>query len=348
VAGFCFAGIRNAAMFSGNNPNYDQGVVTRKDIGIYQVMAGDKTIPCALSSKLNKFLIYSADNPNAQRRRVKDVYSLENTDPVVVGDRVYFMHAPGGGGLIAEVLPRRNRLVRRDPAPSAHPFEQVIASNLDYMIPVFAFESPTPKWGMLDRYLVSAESLELKVLIVMTKSDLLADPGSDGFGNTSSNLEVYRRIGYPILITSSLSGKGIEELRGFIKDKVSIFVGKSGVGKSSLLNAVEPGLGLRIQEVSRGKIGKGRHTTSHVELHPLSFGGSIIDTPGAREFELHFMDDLSLALAFPEIRPHVGRCKFGLSCTHDEEPGCQVRQAVTSGEISPNRYRSFLRMRMEL
>lgn len=335
-------------MYSGTSSNCDEGVVIRKDIGIYQVQSHDGIVSCALSSKLNKLLIYSADNPNAQRHRVRDVYSLENADPVVVGDRVCITLPPGGSGLITKVLPRRNRLVRRDPAPSAHPFEQIIASNLDYLIPVFAYESPTPKWGMLDRYLVSAESLELNVLIVMTKSDLLAEPGIDGFGIISPDLEVYRRIGYPILSTSSNSGKGIEELQRFLKDKVSIFVGKSGVGKSSLLNAVEPGLGLRIQEVGHGKVGKGRHTTSHVEMHPLSFGGSIIDTPGVREFGLHFMDDLTLAYSFPEIRPLVGMCKFGLSCTHNEEPGCRVRQAVMTGMISPNRYRSFLRMRMEV
>ena len=137
-------------------------------------------------------------------------------------------------------------------------------------------------------------------------------------------------------------------LRQLLKNHTSAFVGKSGVGKSALLNALEPGLGLRVGAVGQGSIGKGRHTTTGAEMVQLSFGGDIIDTPGIREFGLFNMDEDELASCFPEMRPYIGHCRFGLDCRHDEEPGCAIRQAVMAGQISPLRYQSYLRLKEEV
>ena len=145
---------------------------------------------------------------------------------------------------------------------------------------------------------------------------------------------------------STITSQGLDELKARLRDRLSVLVGKSGVGKTSLLNAVEPGLGLRVQAVSQ-VTGKGRHTTSASESFALGFGGAIVDTPGIREFGLWDVAEDDLALFFPEMRPFVGQCKFRLDCRHDEEPGCAIRKAVVAGEISPYRYQSYLKLRAE-
>jgi ribosome biogenesis GTPase len=200
---------------------------------------------------------------------------------------------------------------------------------------------------MLDRYLVSAESLDLPVQIVITKLDLVRDPAGKLDDAIQEAVDEYRRIGYSVLMTSSLSGEGLEELRQALKGRLSAFVGKSGVGKTALLNAVEPGLGLRVGEVGKGEVGKGKHTTSQVEMVSLHSGGYVVDTPGMREFGLFDMDGKDLALFFPEMRLFVGQCKFGMGCMHNEEPGCAIRRQVMDGKISPRRYQSYLRLQEE-
>jgi ribosome biogenesis GTPase len=222
-------------------------------------------------------------------------------------------------------------------------FEQVIVSNADQVIPIFSVASPTPKWGLLDRYLVAAEAAGLPSLIVITKLDLAwKNP------QLEEDLETYRRIGYPIHKVSSATGEGMEELKSMLKVKTSVLVGKSGVGKTSLLNAIQPGLGLRVKAVSSGEMGKGRHTTTHYEMFELEFGGRLVDTPGMREFGLWDIQTDELASFFPEMKSYVGQCKFGLGCSHDREPGCAIRKAVVAGTVSPYRYQSYMRLREEL
>jgi ribosome biogenesis GTPase len=344
---FCFNHARNFTMDSSNTYSHDQGVVVKKNIGTYHVRVDGQVLPCAISPRLRKQLIYPTADPNSLSHIVRDVKVLDRVDPVAVGDLVRFVDAHDGTGLIVEVLPRRNRLARRDPYPGTHIFEQIVVANVDYLIPVFAAANPTPKWAMLDRYLASAESLELSALIVITKLDLARGPDGTLDEEIRQAVEEYCRIGYPVLLTSSVTGEGLDELRQILKGHVSAFVGKSGVGKSALLNALEPGLGLRTGAVGDGQIGKGRHTTSHAEMITTSFGADIVDTPGMREFGLHDMDGDNLALFFPEMRPFVGQCRFGLDCAHDEEPGCAVRKAVMAGIVSPRRYQSYLRMKKE-
>ncbi|HTX92516.1 MAG TPA: ribosome small subunit-dependent GTPase A [Anaerolineales bacterium] len=328
--------------------SHDQGIVVRKNVSTCHVRTDGRVLPCAVSSQLRKQLYYSGDNPNLRHHSVRAVRELDHVDPLAVGDMVRFVDAGDGTGMIVEVLPRRNRLARRDPAPGTHVFEQVIVANVDIILPVFAAANPTPKWAMLDRYLASIESLDLSAMIVITKLDLVRGPEGRLDEELLEGVEEYRRIGYPVLLTSAFTGEGLDELRQALKGRLSAFVGKSGVGKTALLNALEPGLGLRVGAVGKGQIGKGRHTTTGAEMVPLSFGGDIVDTPGMREFGLHDMGDDDLALFFPEMRPFVGRCRFGLDCRHDEEPGCAVRKAVMAGTISPHRYRSYLRMNEEL
>jgi ribosome biogenesis GTPase len=165
-------------------------------------------------------------------------------------------------------------------------------------------------------------------------------------------IEVYRRAGYRVILTSAVTGLGLVELRAILHGRLSVFVGQSGVGKTSLLNALQPGLGLRVKEVNRNS-GKGRHTTTNLEMVPLALpgepgeGGAVVDTPGTREFGLWEVENEDLAYLFPEMRPYVGHCKFGLSCTHLHEPGCAILKAVSQGAISERRYQNYRKMMVE-
>lgn len=323
----------------------DKGVVYKKTIGTYFVhplSIPGQAIPCAISNRLRKELIYPIAAPSSLPHRVRQVKDLDHSDPIAIGDRVRFRHTGDGTGLITEILPRRNQLARRN--AGSGPFEQVIAANIDQVVPVFSAAAPAPHWNMLDRYLVSAESYQLPTLVVITKIDLAGSSNSKVDQEIQAAVAEYRQIGYPVLCVSVVTGEGIAELREALRNRISVFVGKSGVGKTSLLNALQPDLGLRVKAISDAT-GKGRHTTTWFELFPLDFGGGILDTPGVREFGLWDTELDDLGLLFPEIRPWIGKCRFRLDCQHDDEPGCAVRRAVMAGEISPRRYQSYLRLR---
>jgi ribosome biogenesis GTPase / thiamine phosphate phosphatase len=324
------------------NDENDIGVVFRKTLGHYTVHTNGREIDCTLSSLLHKQLIFPTADPTSLRHAVQEVREIDHVDPVVIGDHVHYVDAGNGRGMITKILPRSSKLSRPAPVPGQRVFEQVIVSNADLVLPVFSAANPTPKWGLLDRYLVSAEAAGLPALIVINKLDL-------AWKNPLLNeeIEIYRRIGYPVLLVSAVTGERIEKLKTALQDKLSVFVGKSGVGKTSLLNAIQPGLGLRVKAVSNGEVGKGRHATTHLEMFELDFGGAIVDTPGMREFGLWDIAAEELADLFPEMAEYVGQCKFGLSCHHDREPGCAIRKAVMAGSISPYRYQSYMRLREE-
>lgn len=319
----------------------DQGVVFRKFLGHYTVHSNGRAIDCVLSSRLRKELIYPTADPSSLRHRVQKVREIEHVDPVAIGDVVVFTDSNAGSGMITEILPRRNKLSRPATTPGARVFEQVIVANADQVVPVFAAASPPPKWHLLDRYLASTEAAGLPALLCITKIDLLDDRDE-----ICDAAETYRRIGYDFVVVSSVTGEGLDSLKQSLQGKISVLVGKSGVGKTSLLNTIQPGLGLRVREVSRGKQGKGLHTTTHQEMIPLEFGGAVVDTPGMREISLWDTEGADLDQLFREMRPYLGKCKFGLDCSHDEEPGCAVRTAVLDGMISPYRYQSYLKMRV--
>ncbi len=314
------------------------GVVIRKLRGQYLVQTDSIHIPCVLSSKLHKRLVYPIAAPTSLHHRVKSVEEIDEVDPIAIGDQVLYFDALDGSCKIVEVLPRRNQLSRK--AAGDIPLEQVLVANADQVVVVFAAAKPAPKWGLLDRYLISAEAAGLPVIIAMTKLDLaraetLAEP-----------LSLYQRLGYPSIQTSSANGLGIDEIRATLNGKLSIFMGKSGVGKTSLLNAIQPDLGLKVNAVGH-ESGKGRHTTTHLEMFPLDGGGGIIDTPGMREFALWDLDGQELAHFFPEMRSFVGRCRFGMSCRHLSEPGCVIRQLAEKGKIDPRRYDSYQKLLSE-
>jgi ribosome biogenesis GTPase / thiamine phosphate phosphatase len=325
-----------------------QGIVVKRSTGSYNVLLGDRTLSCVLANQLRKDLIYPIAAPWSRRPVVQEVRRKEHADLVAVGDLVQVAEEADHHGIIINVLPRMNRLARRTsvPMPGAHPFEQVIAANIDQVFPVFAATKPTPKWNMLDRYLASAESLGLPSVICINKLDLVRD----GDGKLEPELEAvikeYRRIGYPVVLTSTITGEGIEELRDHLRSSISVFVGKSGVGKTSLLNALQPDLGLRIKEVNQ-TTGKGKHTTTFVELVRLDFGGFVADTPGVREFGLWNVEEGDLAACFPEMRPYLGSCRFSSDCQHLDEPGCAIRKAVMAGQINPRRYKNYLQLMQE-
>lgn len=329
-----------------------QGIVYKKTIGNYFVQTDGQMVTCALSPRLHKELIYPTADPHSLAHIVQAVREVEIMDPVAVGDEVRFVDTEDGRGLIIEILPRKSRLVRRSPVPmpGQRPIEQVIVANVDQVVPVLAAAQPFPRWNLLDRYLASAESIDLSALICITKMDLVFQDDEESASQTTSTLSAllrelaeYRRIGYPSILTSAASGQGIGELRGALQGKVSVFLGQSGVGKTTLLNSLQPGLGLRVKEVNR-QSGKGRHTTTHLEMVPLEGGGGVVDTPGMREFGLWDVDEDELALLFPEMRPYVGRCKFGLSCTHLHEPGCAILKALSQGQISERRYHNYRKL----
>jgi ribosome biogenesis GTPase len=319
------------------------GKVYKKVKKRYWVRTSNTTVVCIASSKLHKVLIYPEADRSSRRRAVDRVAEIEMVDPIAVGDQVSLTLAGDGSGMITEVLPRRNQLSRRqasgpgrDRRSRKGALEQVIVANVDQLMVVTSAAQPKPSWRLVDRFLADAELVEIPVVICITKCDL-RDPEE-----LRAETRCYIEIGYPVLLTSALDGIGIDALAEQLQDRTSVLMGKSGVGKSSLLNALQPDLGLAVQAVSE-RIGKGKHTTSHLEMFQLQRGGFVVDTPGMKEFA-SWSSDLDLAYLFREMQPLVGHCRFGLSCTHVHEPDCRIKEAVAAGTISARRYDSFLRM----
>ena len=323
---------------SSNSPDLLEGIVYRKSTGHYRVRTDGRFIDCSISTKLRRVLLYPIADPASITPRVMAVRQIDTVDPVAVGDVVRYLDARDGSGLITEVAERRSRLVRV--AAGNKPLKQVIVANLDQVVAVMAAARPDPKWNLLDRYLVSAESLDLPVVIVITKADLLGE----GRPEIHETLALYRKLGYAVLLTSAESGEGLPELQTLLDDRLSVLIGKSGVGKTSLLNALQPGLGMQVKAVS-AKTSKGRHTTTSLEMVPLDSGGAVVDTPGMREFGVWGVTPEDLAYFFPEMRPWIGLCRFGLGCSHAHEPGCAIKAAVADGQIDQRRYESYLRLR---
>ncbi len=258
------------------------------------------------------------------------------TDIVAVGDRVQISVNEDGSGNIEQVEPRERALVRLAPTARGD-YQQILLANLDQIVLVFACAHPSPHLRMLDRFLVIAEKQEIPALIVANKVDLT------GLEQASKIFSLYPPLGYEVVYTSARTGSGIEELRQQLAGKLSGMAGPSGVGKTSLLNAVRPELGLEVREVSRGTE-KGRHTTQVRQLYPLAEGGYLADLPGLRTLSLWDTEPEELDGYFREIAPLVDACQFN-DCTHQNEPGCAVRAAVEAGQVHPERYDSYLRLR---
>jgi ribosome biogenesis GTPase len=254
----------------------------------------------------------------------------------VVGDHVRFEVLRPGEGVITGVEPRQRTFSRRAAGPRGTWREQVLAANIDQVLVVFAVAEPAPHLRALDRFLVVAAYNELDAIVVANKIDLT------GIEAARATFGVYERAGYPVWYTSAREHTGIDGLREQLAGRVSLVAGPSGVGKSSLLNALVPGWSLKTGEISRA-LNKGRHTTVVGTLYPLPEGGFVADTPGLREIGPWDLPPEDVDYCFREFRPFLGRCRYS-DCLHRNEEGCAVLAALNDGAIEPARYESYLRL----
>ena len=269
----------------------------------------------------------------------------DSTNPVAVGDRVRFETQPEDLGevtltnpaLITEVLDRKNYVVRKSTNLSRQ--SHVIASNIDMAFAVVTLYFPEVKLPFLDRMLVTCEVYGVPVTILLNKVDLYRQEAPETVENF---INIYTKAGYNVVETSAKTGEGIEELRKICDGKVCLFSGESGVGKSSLIKALDPTLDPKIGKISVAHL-QGKHTTSLYEMYELASGGAVIDTPGLRGFGLVNLEKEEIARYFPEMLRAAEGCRF-TPCTHTHEPGCAVKEAVENGEISAERYSSYLGM----
>ena len=253
-------------------------------------------------------------------------------DRVVAGDLVEVDTQPDGSLTIESVDPRTSELARA--APGHGRKAKVMVANIDRVVIVFSAASPAPNPRLLDRFLVLAESNELEATIVLNKVELVSDDVAAAF------LAPYDAAGYETLRTSAQTGAGVDAVERLLCGARSVVTGPSGVGKSSLLNRVQPGLGLRVGAVSEA-VNKGQHTTVTARLIPLECGGFVADTPGLRELALWRIDPARLAWCFPEVRDLIESCRFARSCSHTHEPGCAVTAAADTGAVDPARLASY-------
>lgn len=279
---------------------------------------------------------------NFHNTRIKGIFKLDDitsTNPVSVGDEVEMEieSETENTAIITEIHPRRNYINRQSPRLKHQ--HHIVAANLDQSLLVATLKEPRTSQGFIDRFLVASEMYHVPALIVFNKSDLYKKKELDKFEQWK---EMYESIGYTVILASAKEGKGIGEIKDMLKDKITLISGHSGVGKSSLLNAILPLLMLKTQEVS-GWSGKGMHTTTFAEMYDLPFGGKLIDTPGMREFGLVNLEKQELSHYFPEMRTRINQCQFN-NCLHVNEPGCSIKEAVVNGEINEDRYVSYVKI----
>jgi len=271
--------------------------------------------------------------------RLKDIKS---TNPVAVGDRVHFLiHTDQNSktglstGWITSIEDRKNYIVRRSPNLSKQ--SHIMAANIDQAILVATLVSPTTTTTFIDRYLASAEAYRIPVILVFNKTDLYSDLDWE---DMQSLIAIYTKIGYACIPTSTVNLTGIEQLKNTIKDKINVINGHSGVGKSTLINRIQPGLQIKTSEISEmHKTGK--HTTASSTMYSLNFGGYIIDTPGIKGFGMLDMEPWEISHYFPEIFKIGARCQYK-NCSHTHEPGCFVKEAVENKQVAKSRYISYL------
>jgi ribosome biogenesis GTPase len=297
-----------------------EGVVVKSTGSWFRVRTGEgEEIECKLKGKF----------------RMK---GIKTTNPVAVGDRVVFEKQAGENiGMIREIKPRYNHIIRK--STNLSKVSHIIAANIDMAILVAALKNPLTSPGFIDRFLVTAEAYHITAAIIFNKVDIY---GKKEMERLAGLIAIYEAAGYPCLSVSALTGQNTDRVIEMIKDKAILFSGISGVGKSELINAIEPGLKIKTGNISDYHK-KGKHTTTYPEMHHLSFGGFIIDTPGIREFGLVDFRKDEIAERFPEMRRYMHDCQFN-NCTHTHEPKCAVRDAVENGEIPLSRYNSYLKI----
>ena len=284
----------------------------------YDVLHDGETVRCRIRGRL----------------RLKGVRS---TNPVVVGDEVACEADEGGDYVIADILPRRNYVIRR--ASNLSKESHIIAANVDQALLMAALRSPETPTEFVDRFLVTCEAYKVPVTILLSKLDLQDAEAVAEFR------AVYEGAGYRVLEVSVREGRGVEEVRELLAGRTTLVSGNSGVGKSTLIQAIDPSLDIRTGEISESHH-KGRHTTTFSTMYPLAGGGAVIDTPGIKGFGLIDIDEAELWHYFPEMMRVAPACRF-YNCTHTHEPGCAVTEAVKAGEIAWPRYESYLKIRDE-
>ena len=284
----------------------------------YDVLHDGETVRCRIRGRL----------------RLKGVRS---TNPVVVGDEVACEADEGGDYVIADILPRRNYVIRR--ASNLSKESHIIAANVDQALLMASLRSPETPTEFVDRFLVTCEAYKVPVTILLSKLDLQDAEAVAEFR------AVYEGAGYRVLEVSVREGRGVEEVRELLAGRTTLVSGNSGVGKSTLIQAIDPSLDIRTGEISESHH-KGRHTTTFSTMYPLAGGGAVIDTPGIKGFGLIDIDEAELWHYFPEMMRVAPACRF-YNCTHTDEPGCAVTEAVKAGEIAWPRYESYLKIRDE-
>lgn len=279
------------------------------------------------------------ENGNQHSCRIKGRFrtkGIRTTNPIAVGDWVEFETEPGQQSAVIEKLyPRKNYIIRR--AVNLSKETQIIGANLDLAILLITLASPPTSTGFIDRFLVTAEAYGIPALLVFNKLDLFSE---EGLEILSDYMGLYQGLGYTCLAISALQGEHISGLKELLKDKISLVSGHSGVGKSTLINRLVPGLDLKTGDISDWS-DKGKHTTTFAEMIDLPFGGKLIDTPGIRELGIVDLEPQELSHYFPEMRALLNQCRFH-NCRHINEPGCAVLDAVEQGDIDPSRYDSYL------
>jgi ribosome biogenesis GTPase len=310
------------------------GLIVDGSRGQYRVETAAGTLLCTIRGRLRKQLEYPT---SAGGRKGVQKVSVKGHDPVAVGDRVRVLPTGGATGVIEAVIARAGGAFARDD-PDQGKGRLTSVAGIEQVVAVFAARDPEPHLRMLDRFLVLAESQSLTALICLNKVDLGIAPW------LAERLRVYRAAGYVVIEASAELGLGVEDLRARLAGRVSALMGPSGVGKSSLLNALEPDLGLRVSAIG-ATTRKGRHTTTGTRLVALAGprGGAIADTAGIRALALDDTARKSLARWFPEFRPYLRTCRFG-TCAHLREPDCAIKAAVATGRIDRQRYESYARM----
>lgn len=294
-----------------------EGVVQRVDAKLCHVRVGERVVAAAPRGTL-----------------FDDLGDAKN--PVAVGDRV-LLDLEGDPVRLTEVLPRRNYLGRT--ASSHDPREQVLAANVDQLLVIASIREPRFSSSRTDRILAACEWHQIPAMLVLNKADLAR--GSE----LEDVVATYRAVPVPVLVTSAPRGLGLDELRATLEGRMSVLYGASGAGKSSLVNALQPSLELKVGRISR-YWEQGKHTTSFSQMHPLDFGGAVIDTPGIRVFRLHRVHHSELKGLFPDLARLGPRCRFP-DCTHHHEPDCAVFEAVEAGALAESRYHSYLELLAE-
>jgi ribosome biogenesis GTPase / thiamine phosphate phosphatase len=274
---------------------------------------------------------------NARIKGVFKIDAITSTNPLAVGDEVEMEveNELESTATITNIYDRRNYIARVSPHNKNQ--HHIIASNLDQSLLFATLKDPKTSQGFMDRFLVSCEAYHVPAVIIINKADIYRKKEMERFAELQ---EIYESVGYKIVLASVVNGQGVDEVKELLHHKTSLLSGHSGVGKSSLINAIFPELNLRTLEVS-GWSGKGMHTTTFAEMFDLPFGGKVIDTPGIRELGLVDIDKQELSHYFPEMRERLNDCQFN-NCMHINEPGCAIKEALNAGQINVDRYVSYM------